>query len=539
MGFTRLRALLKDKINQETDPQTPKPVVLIIDDDPHLLEDLVFALQDNYDIRGFETGAAGLAALNEGVSAVVLDIKMPGEDGFQVFRQIKKRYTHLPVIFHSAYQDLKDPYEIMNEYRPFGYVSKSADLTQLRDSIHSAVNYYTQIMRNHALLDELQLTKNYLDNIINAMPSALVGIDAEKRVLHWNRKAEMMTGIKASRAFGKSIETVFPQILTQVSIIDDAISKRQPRKIEKLMQQENGKARYTDLLCYPLLNNSGEVEGAVLRLDDVTERVKLEEVMVNAEKMMTISGLAAGIAHEINNPLSVILQSVQMARYRLSAKDTANHKAARQHGLDMTSVEDFLTEQKIFKYIENIEESSQRTSEIVRNMLNFSRKHESKRTIEDIHCLIEDVIHLASNEYSLKKQYHFADIAIHRQFASDLPGVPCVKAEIGQVLLNLLRNAAQAMAAGRSDFSPQISIRTEKQESGILIAISDNGPGMDAETMEHVFEPFFTTKEEGMGTGLGLSVSHHIITEHHYGTLSVISEIGKGSTFMVFLPVEA
>lgn len=537
MGFETLRQLLQKQVNESRSIEPEKPVVMIIDDDQHLLDDLAFALKDNYLTTCCSTGAQGLQQIDETVFAVVLDIKMPDLDGFQVFKAIKERFLHLPVLFHSAYQDLKDPYEVMNQYRPFGYISKSADLSQLRDSIASAVAYYTQICRNQDLVKELQLTKNFLDNIINSMPSILLGLDPEKKVIHWNRKAEEKTGISAGEAIGQQVEKVFPKIAEQMETIYQAMNNRTPQKTEKLMEQEGEKARYSDILCYPLVNNG--VEGVILRIDDVTERVMLGEMMVKADKMVTISGLSAGIAHEINNPLSVISQYTQIVRQRFQPDLRANISAAETHGIDLSKVNAYMQERKIFDCFDHIIEASLRSSEIVQNMLNFSRRGERVLSPVDIHRLIEEILHLAANEYSLKKQNRFRSIEIQRHYAADLPRIPCVRMEIGQVLLNLLRNAAQAIGSGTVDAPPKITITTEQKQESAAITIADNGPGITEEIRQHIFEPFFTTKQEGHGTGLGLSVSYHIITEHHHGDLYVVSQAGEGAAFTMLLPLSA
>ena len=326
MAFNALRKIIKIETGDGLLNQPEKPVIMIIDDDRRLLEDLAFSLEDDYHVLGCPGGQEGLDRLDETVSAVVLDIRMPERDGFQIFKAIKERYLHLPVLFHSAYQNLLDPYEIINEYRPFGYISKSAGLQELKDSIASAVSYYSQIQRNRELVQELQLTKAYLENIIHSMPSMLIGIDAKSQVVHWNKKAYETTGISMEKAVGQPIERLMPTMGTRLEEIQEIMTTKIPKKLETLISKENGETRYTEILVYPLMDN--ESGGGVIRLDDVTARVMFEEMMVKTEKMMMVSGLAAGIAHEINNPLSIILQSIEVSRQRLSPELPINRKAA-------------------------------------------------------------------------------------------------------------------------------------------------------------------------------------------------------------------
>lgn len=535
MGFDILRQLINIQTDKNRSKKTEKPVVMIIDDDINLLDDLAYALKDDYRVWGCPSGEEGMERLDETVSAVVLDIRMPGQDGFQIFKAIKDRFLHLPVLFHSAYQDLKDPYEIMNEYRPFGYVSKSAGLEQLKDSIASAVAYYAQIRQNRELVRELQLTKNYLDSIIHSMPSIVIGLDSENHVIHWNQKAQETTGISAEQAIGQPVEIVLPDMIEHLEKIQEAISLKIPMKTETAITQENGKTRYTDTLVYPLVTH--EADGVVIRIDDVTERVMFEEMMVKTEKMMMVSGLAAGIAHEINNPLSIILQSIEITRQRLLPEMDLNRRVAEIHGVDLQKLKGYMNDRKIYDNFNHIEKASLRTSEIVQNMLNFSRQYEIHSVPTDLVPLIEEALALSENEYSLKTAYNFHSIEIIREYDPNLPQVPCVRVEIVQVLLNLIKNAAQSLEPSGGERPRRITIKAGMRDRMAVITVSDTGKGMSRETLKRIFDPFFTTKSPGQGTGLGLSVSLHIIREHHQGDLLAESTPGNGSIFTVLLPL--
>jgi len=151
--------------------------------------------------------------------------------------------------------------------------------------------------------------------------------------------------------------------------------------------------------------------------------------------------------------------------------------------------------------------------------------------------LIENVLELAGKDYNLKKKYDFRNIKIIRDFDSDLPLVTCTETEVEQVVLNLLNNAAWAMAIAKKDAPPQITLRVNAENRMARIEIEDNGPGMEEAVRSKIFEPFFTTKSVGEGTGLGLSVSYMIITNNHQGTMEVASEPGKGTRFIIQLPL--
>ena len=273
---------------------------------------------------------------------------------------------------------------------------------------------------------------------------------------------------------------------------------------------------------------------------DITERTRYEEMMIQTEKMISLGGLAAGMAHEINNPLSGILQSIQVIERRTSADAPASRDAAQKAGCSLEAVHEFLKSREIFSMLQNVREAGSRAGKIVANMLEFSRKAESKKTNVSLGDLLDKTVELCANDYGLKQKYDFRKILIERDYALDLPPVPCTATQIEQVILNILRNAAQAMAErqGEALQPAKIILRTGRENGCVRIEVADNGPGMDEAVRRRIFEPFFTTKEPGVGTGLGLSVSYFIITQHHGGTIRVESTPGKGSTFIITLPLE-
>jgi two-component system NtrC family sensor kinase len=255
--------------------------------------------------------------------------------------------------------------------------------------------------------------------------------------------------------------------------------------------------------------------------------------------MVSVGGLAAGMAHEINNPLGGMLQSAQNILRRISPDIPANLLAARDCGVTLEGVRNYLDQRGILRFIEGIRESGERASKTVSDMLNFSRKSPSRKTFACLTELLDRTVALAAHDYDLKKKYDFRSIEIVREYPRDLPPVFCTPSEIEQVMLNLLRNAAQAMTGPEPVKNPpRITLRLFREENTACIEVMDNGPGMDEHTRKRVFEPFFTTKDVGIGTGLGLSVSYFIITSNHGGTLSVVSSPEDGARFIIRLPID-
>ena len=271
---------------------------------------------------------------------------------------------------------------------------------------------------------------------------------------------------------------------------------------------------------------------------DVSERRHMLELMIQSEKMLSVAGLAAGMAHEINNPLGGIIQSAQVVLSRLDSDSKANRQAAAESGCTLEAWRDFARRRDIGGMVGAMRESAVRASRIVSTMLDFSRKGTSGEAVVDVNALLERSLELSSTDYDLRKKYDFRRIAIVREYGEALPAVCCAPSQIEQVLINLLRNAAQALSQGTSDGAPpRIVLRTSNEGGRIRIAVQDNGPGVPEKLRSRIFEPFFTTKGVGEGTGLGLSVSYFIIANNHQGTLELETPRSGGARFVIALPV--
>ena len=266
------------------------------------------------------------------------------------------------------------------------------------------------------------------------------------------------------------------------------------------------------------------------------EKAKLEEMMVHSEKMVSLGGLAAGMAHEINNPLAGILQNAQVIRNRLREKLPANLAAAEELGMEFDAVCAYMEKRKIYRMLDSVLEAGKRAAAIVSNMLSFARKSASGFVKEDICSILDKTIELAASDYNLKKQFDFKKIRIIKEYSPGMPKIRCKASEIQQVFFNILSNGAQAMVSQNSSEQPCFEIRVCAEGRMARVDIIDNGPGMSREVRKRVFEPFFTTKEVGEGTGLGLAVCYFIVTENHKGSIEVNSTPSKGSCFIVRLP---
>lgn len=385
--------------------------------------------------------------------------------------------------------------------------------------------------------EEMVQLKKLMKNVIDSMPSVLIGIDPDAIVTFLNHEAEKLTGITSEAAVNKSITAVFPELTIEIDTITRAIRESIPLKDSNVSFYDDSDMKYSDITVYPLVANG--IKGAVIRIDDVSDRVRMQETMVQTEKMLSVGGLAAGMAHEINNPLAGILQNIQVMRNRISGGLSKNEKIAEECGTTMEVISQYMEKRGIYKMVQMMMEAGQRAAVIVDNMLTFSRRSDSNFKFHDIAKLLDKTIDIASSDYDLKKKYDFRITEIIREFELDLGKVNCEGSEIQQVFLNILKNGAQAMAFNKDKKrANHFIIRTMKENDGVRIEIEDNGSGMDEATRKRIFEPFFTTKEVGVGTGLGLSVSYFIITENHGGSMFVESTPGKGAKFVIILPFQ-
>ncbi|WP_341939294.1 two-component system sensor histidine kinase NtrB [Marinimicrobium sp. C2-29] len=408
-------------------------------------------------------------------------------------------------------------------------VERTESLNQINNQLQDEVGQHqaTEIL--------LRETQDYLHSIINSMPSILIGVTPDGTVTHWNTAAELSTGLTPDQALGKPLNQVYPRLPISMDTVNRTIRSGVPYVNENIQEGHGSDAHYTDLSIYPLI--AVQAIGAVIRMDDITKRVRIENMMIQNEKMMSLGELAAGMAHEINNPLSTVLHGVQNIGRRLSPDLAQNRAAAQELDLELGKINEYLDRRQVSHFLTDIREAGERSMHIVSNMLEFSRGSSRVHDHFDLLRIVQHSLELTDNTLNLQTAGSRRRPGVITELAPSIPPVLGSAAEIQQVILNLLRNAVQAFHSEESDRDPVISLRAYAEPNSAVLEIEDNGPGMKEEVRRHIFEPFFTTKEVGQGTGLGLSVSYFIITEHHSGTIEVDSVPGEGTRFIIRLPL--
>lgn len=254
---------------------------------------------------------------------------------------------------------------------------------------------------------------------------------------------------------------------------------------------------------YPLRNTKGELQGAVMVIEDVTRRVALERQMRQAEKLSALGTLSAGLAHEINNPLGVITSRVEVV---------------------LMEAEGMHIPKQVIDDLKVIDKHAHRAARVAHGLLVFSRPATGQLLPLDLNGVIEETLVLIEGQFEEER------IILERHLASQLPQVMGNMSQLEEVLLNLFTNAREAMPAGGR---LRVESLLTADRTGVQILIADTGEGIPDELAQRIFDPFFTTKKNG--TGLGLSISYGIVKEHG-GALDVKSELGKGTTFTITLP---
>jgi len=346
---------------------------------------------------------------------------------------------------------------------------------------------------------EIEETKQYLENLLENANDVIYTLDTDQRFTYVNSKVEVW-GYRKEDLIGRPYLSLLSKRhrgRRLKSTLD--IGAKQVYEVE--VMSRSGEARAVMVSVSPLYDPDGGILGVLGIARDVTDTKKLEQQIQNSEKLASVGKLAAGVAHEINNPLGGILNCLYNLR-----KGTVS--PARQE-----------------EYLASMEDGLRRVQKIVRQLLDFSQQHEPELSSTNINAVVERVLVL-TNHALLANQ-----IRLDKQLRSDLPQLMVDRHMIEQVLMNLILNAVQAIKGGGT-----ITIRTRVNEGICQIDIEDTGCGIPPNVLPRIFDPFFTTKGTGEGTGLGLSVSLGIV-ERHGGQIRVDSEVGKGTVFTVCLPM--
>jgi two-component system NtrC family sensor kinase len=358
---------------------------------------------------------------------------------------------------------------------------------------------------------EMEAQRSFAAQIIDSLPVGLYVIDRTYRIRAWNRKRETgMQGVSREDAVGREIFDVLdrqPRDLLKREF-DRVFDTGELQQVE-MESQATGEARHYRITKIPMHQDGGAISHVITIGEDITEWRQAQQRLTETEKLAAVGQLAAGVMHEINNPLATILACCEALALR-----TADLAPPDRHGYD--------------EYLKIIDTEVQRCRRIVESLLDFSRPKGGDKKPTDVNGVVERTLFL------LKHHARFKRLNVVRQLATGLPTVLADHERLIQSFMALMLNALDAMDSRgtltvRSRFNPD-------RGDEILLEFIDTGTGIKREDLPKIFEPFFTTKPQGRGTGLGLSICYGIIAEHR-GRIDVESQVGVGSNFRVYLPI--
>jgi PAS domain S-box-containing protein len=355
--------------------------------------------------------------------------------------------------------------------------------------------------------DQLEATKLRYSDIIEHSADAIITIDNDMVIKSWNRGAEEILGWRRDEIIGQRITKLIPDELIEqkeLDCIDFGMHyKGYVQNYETERLAKNGEKKLVNLTESYIRDENDEIVGRSQILRDLTDVKMREEQIQQSERLATVGHMAAGVAHEVGNPLTAISSLVQVCQRKTD--------------------DEFLQDQ-----LKKVRDHIQRINKIVRDLVDFSRPSSMEEEYVQINTIINSAVGL------LKHDARCRDVDFVLRLSDNLDKISCVPDQIHQVLVNLLLNAVDAM---QDVDQPRITVSTVQENGQVKLTVSDIGQGIKEKNKSHIFEPFFTTKEVGTGTGLGLSVSHGIINKMG-GFIDVESQFGEGATFIITLPTE-
>ncbi len=542
--------------------------VLVVDDAPDellIIEDL---LSERYAVQTASDGREALDYLTAGGAAdlILTDVMMPHLDGFELCARVKEmpRLGNPPIIILTSLDNAEDEERALSlGARDFIHKPVSPPVVMARVSNHLELARMGRMLRenNRRLKREQKKVEESLrleEAALKATPNVVVITDRDGDIVWINPAFTQVTGYGAEEVLGRNPRILKSGKLSR-SFYEDlwgTITSGRHWEGELVNRRKDGRTLIEEATITPVRNTGGEITHFVAVKQDITERKEAEgqrammEIQLRqAQKLESIGQLAAGIAHEINTPTQYIGDN---ARFLRDAFNDRQHvwglflqllEAAKQGVVPdelVQAIEDQMAETdteylaaEIPQAIEHTIEGVERVTKIVRAMKNFSHPGSEEKTPIDLNQAIENTLTVSRNEW----KYHAELVA---DLDPTLPPVPCLPGEFNQVILNLVINAAHAIAdvvGDGSDGKGTLAVRTRLDGAWAEIRVEDSGSGIPEHARERIFDPFFTTKGVGKGTGQGLAISRSVIVDKHGGTIHFETECGRGTRFVVRLPL--
>jgi len=516
--------------------------VLVVDDEEGIrdvLQEMLYA--EGYEVVTAEDGGEGIErvkverSIGAKFDLILIDLVMPEIDGIQVLRTVKQFDPDIGAVMITGHASVDTAVRCMR-LGAYDYITKPLRMREVTARIGEAFQKHRLILENRQLVQQLEQRNSELDRV-------------RKEIERWNKALEQKVGQQTQelKETAEFLRSVFHAITDGIFILDrtftivdvnpgmlrayDLRSRDQavgencykvyrgrtevcdgcpcqatfktgsPQKHRTSIQDPEGHLTTWDLFAYPLLDGDGTVEKVIVYARDVTEEVQLQQQLIYSERMAAMGEMAGQIGHELNNYLAGIWGNVELIPINI-------RRGALNQAIERADL---------------IYENVARMERFTKGLMNFTRVH-AQKMLCDLNAIVQETIRF------LKPQNRYDRIAFATELEENLPPIQADPNQIHQVLLNLFNNAADAMGEGK------IWVRTTSDLAGdwIELSVGDSGPGIPEAIQSKVFEPHFSKREDGHG--FGLSVCFRIV-EDHRGTIGVESEVGKGTTFRIRLPV--
>jgi len=480
-----------------------KKTILLVDDEPDLREVLDISLSDiGYEVLTAENGTQALNILKEkNIPVVITDIKMPGIDGIELLRKIKNHNSEAEVIMLTGHGDLDLAIKSL-KHEATDFITKPIN----DDALEIALVRAFEKISMRQKLKEYDRNRAIYDLFINELiQEDVMIIGADYRILDINETLLNKLGLERKEAVGRYCYEITHRLSVPCSgedhkcPLEETLMTRKPTTETHIHKDKDNNNIYYSISAYPYFEN-GEIIGAIELSRDITADINTRQAMMQKDKLASIGRLSAGVAHEINNPLTTILTTAMLIQ------------------------EDINPDNPIYEELETITNETLRCRKIVASLLDFARQTKPAKKHHNINDIITECIRLT------RKQAEFKDVQILEALSEKVPELLLDKEQIQQALINLILNASDATDPGGTI---TVSTTFSPDNQFVNVKVSDTGKGMAAEVLDKIFEPFFTTRE--IGTGLGLAITHGIIGRHG-GDIRVQSRPGQGTTFGIRLP---
>ena len=472
-----------------------KGSILIVDDDESTRRSLTLIFgKKGYETEAVGTGREALEKVQERFfNVALLDVRLPDMEGVELLAPLKEMQPDLAVIIVTAYSSVETAVQALKEGAA-AYITKPLNVDEVLATVRETLEKQHLVEEKRRAEEALRQSEANFRNVIIKNADGIIIVDRNGVVCFVNPAGESLLGRKSEELIGEVFG--FPMVSGETTELDIAGT--------------GGEAAVAEMRVV-----DGEWEGKsvyLASLRDITERKRAEQreselrrELHLTSRLASVGELAAGVAHEINNPLTAVIGFSELLIGRDIPED-------------------------IKQFLEIINDNAQRVARIVMNLLTFARPREPGKEYVDINSIVSRVVELRT--YEMRS----SNIEVTTQLAFDLPWTMVDTGQLQQVFLNIIINAEQAMVKAHN--KGKLLIKTQQVDNHIRVSFQDDGPGIAQENLDKIFEPFFTTKGVGEGTGLGLSISYGIIKEHE-GRIYAQSELGKGATFVVELPIVA